>query len=257
MTSSGGWTREALADFLQYLDTHRVQVITIWTSDAGLLMPEVKPCAWFFDEVWNWAHRPLPAQPAALSDGASNTQLRSLVGMKHDDGTTTGASVTRAGSAKHLRFMTFFSDGDCNATARAAMKGWSNLCISGNLTNLRAAKQAGMLSLIDAQNILMATPGQASQGWAVWSKPDGACLRNESCANHWDGLGKRWKDTVLCILGKPEMMSQPAQICKRDVPKLEMLFLGDELCDGGIPAANLSTVASYVRQLLGPEVSRS
>ena len=68
-------------------------------------------------------------------------------------------------------------------------------------------------------------------------------------------------DTVVSagrrILGKPEMMSQPAQICKRDVPKLEMLFLGDELCDGGIPAANLSTVAGYVRQLLGPEVSCS
>jgi hypothetical protein len=104
-------------------------------------------------------------------------------------------------------------------------------------------------------------------------------------------LGARWQDTVLCILGKHEAMRRPDAICKRDVPALEVLFLGDELCDGGIscgwcshfhalryislatlhtkqtgwhgsdstahhwpggiPLANVTMVASFVREQLG------
>lgn len=160
----------------------------------------------------------------------------------------------RATASRHLKYMTFFGDGDCNATAVAAMVGWSNLCISGNLTNLNRAMGFGMapgLSLIDAQNILVQTPGQQAEDWAVWRKPNGACLRNASCADTWNGLGARWKDTVLCILGKPELMVRSVSICQnRSVPKLEVLFLGDELLDGGISLANLTTVADFARTLL-------
>jgi hypothetical protein len=98
------------------------------------------------------------------------------------------------GSRGHLRYMTFFSDGDCNATAVAAMAGWSNLCVSGNLTSLKRARASGMasgLSLVDAQNILMQAPGQGPKDWAVWRKPDGACIKSAACLNSWDGLGER------------------------------------------------------------------
>ena len=173
-------------------------------------------------------------------------------------GLAPAAAPPAAAARGHLRYMTFFSDKDCNATAVAAMKGWSNLCISGNLARLRRAQKSGMasgLSLVDAQNILQQTPGQGPNDWAVWRKPDGPCLRNATCINSWNGLGKRWKDTVLCILGKVGAMKRPDKVCHRSVPRLEVLFLGDELCDGGIPLANLSTVADFVRAQVGPDVT--
>ena len=168
------------------------------------------------------------------SSFSSSTSVSSLVVSGNIS--SAPAAVDRASGRAHhghLRYLTFFGTEDCNATAVAAMQGMSNLCISGNLTSLRAAHQAGMaagLSLIDAQNILQQTPGQAMYDWGVFRKPDGSCLRNASCVGHWDGLGKRWKDTILCILGQHQLMTRPSKIClEREVPKLEVLFIGGEL----------------------------
>jgi hypothetical protein len=58
--SGSGWTKASLRDFLNFLDTHSVVSIDIWTGDAFELPESVAICHWLIDELRLWRH-PKPA----------------------------------------------------------------------------------------------------------------------------------------------------------------------------------------------------
>lgn len=101
-------------------------------------------------------------------------------------------------------------------------------------------------------------------GWGIWRPPPAACLKNAACLSSWDGLSPRWRETATHILSGVRLVPSllldlvsTAHACAVEQVGsllLEVVFLGDELCDQGIPAANLSTVAAFVRQAVGPQV---
>jgi hypothetical protein len=163
--------------------------------------------------------------------------------------------------ARHLKYMSFYSG--CNSTAASEMSGWSNLCLTGNLTNLKRAKQlhgiGSALYLMDAQNMLVQagcyfdsgatckrdpaiTP---ANGWGIYRRPPSACVANATCLMHWDGLAPRWQETITRIL---------ATAATHGIA-LDAILLADEICDAGVPVANLSSVASFVRSVVGVKVA--
>ena len=172
---------------------------------------------------------------------------------------TTGGG---ARSARHLKYMSFYSG--CNATAASELSGWSNLCLTGNLTNLQRAKTTygidSALYLMDAQNMLVGDGcyqfdhnGTActrdpaistANGWGIYRRPPAACAANVTCLLHWDGLAPRWHETIMKIISTTTAHGIT----------MDAILLADEICDAGIPVANLSTVASFVRSLVGPKV---
>ena len=45
--TSTGWTKAALAEFLTFLDAHKVRTVTLWFSNALQLFKDGNTCPWF------------------------------------------------------------------------------------------------------------------------------------------------------------------------------------------------------------------
>jgi hypothetical protein len=57
LSTSNGWTKASLTEFLEFLDTKQVRTVTLWFSNALQLFADSYTCPWFIPTLAEWAEK--------------------------------------------------------------------------------------------------------------------------------------------------------------------------------------------------------